>query len=246
MGATLAALQRLQEIETQLSELRARIESRRRQVDQQAKRIAQIDGDIAREQLQVRTRQMDVDQLELEARSREAEQARFRTALNSAKTNKEYAAALMQLNTSKVDQAKIEERELEVMGALDDARKRLAGIMEKRAAEEQKLAELRAAAVAAEEQVRPRLEDLTRRRQSAAAEVPAEMLLLFERVAAKHEGRALAMVTRTHPKREEFCCEGCNMSVTLQQVNALMSQDKPVLCNTCGHILYLDPHAGVR
>src|SRR5262249_23292077 len=47
MASTLAALHRLQEIETQLADLKGRIEARWRQVRAHEKRLAQIDAEIA-------------------------------------------------------------------------------------------------------------------------------------------------------------------------------------------------------
>ena len=98
MGTTLTALHHLQEIETQLAELRGRIESRWRQARLQEKRLAKLDSEIAAEHIAVRTRQMEVDRLDLDVKTREAELDKLRKALNAAKTNKEYAAILTQLN----------------------------------------------------------------------------------------------------------------------------------------------------
>lgn len=240
MGATLAALHRLQEVETQLSELRGRIDARWRQVRTQEKKIAQIDADAVTDHNTIRARQMDFDRLDLEVKSRDADIAKLRNALNAAKTNKEYAAVLTELNTRKVDSSKIEDAELAALTALDSAKAAAAARVEQRAAEAARLEELNAAAEAFEKQNKDRLGQLSTKRNELAAAVPGDTLKMFERIAAKHEGKALALVIRTHPKREEFACDGCNMSITLQQVNTLMSSDQPVICNTCGHILYLE------
>jgi uncharacterized protein len=75
--------------------------------------------------------------------------------------------------------------------------------------------------------------------------VPAEALILFERAADKHEGEALAHIEQSHPKRAEYTCSGCNMSVPLETVNALQSRDAVVQCQTCSRILYLEASARV-
>lgn len=247
MSNTLAALQKLQAVETQLADLRNRIAAKKRRVAQQEQRLARLEQEQQQEQRDLRTRQVEVDRLDLDVKSREVEIAKVRNALNTAKTNKEYAALLTQLNTAKVDSGKIEEKVLELMTQLDEARKKVALAVETRADEERKLAEYRADAEGYEKEHSPRLTELADRRKSVAAAVPAAALGLFERVALKNDGMALAMVVRTNPKREEFACEACNMSITLQQVNSLLSRDEPVVCNTCGHILFLDAHtAGAR
>jgi len=242
MGGTLAALQRLQEIETQLADLRNRIASRWRVAAAQEKRLGQLDAEIAADHAAVRSKQMEVDRLDLDVKTREAEIAKLRNALNAAKTNKEYAAILTQLNTFKVDSSKLEERELELLSQLDEVKKKETSGAERRESEVAKLVDLKEQAERLEAESKSRLDTLVRQREESAAQVPAKALELFERISLRNDGQALAMVTRTHPKREEFACESCNMTVTLQQVNALMSQNEPVICNNCGHILYLESH----
>ena len=239
MGATLDALQRLQEIEVQLAEVQGRIDRKHRAVQRQEERIAQIDADIHSRQDTLRREQMDSDRLELDMKSRDAAIGKLRQALNEAKTNKEYSAILTQLNTDKADNGKIEERVIAMMTELDAKRK---AIEEIRAAREKEVArrdELLAEAKAIEDQSRDRLNDLRGQRAAAATAVPEKALDLFTRVAAKNDGQALARVIRTHPKRAEYACDGCNMAITIEQVNAVMSRDEAVLCNSCRRILYM-------
>lgn len=239
MGATLDALQRLQEIEVQLAEVQGRIDRKHRAVHRQEERIAQIDADIQSRQDTLRREQMDSDRLELDMKSRDAAIGKLRSALNEAKTNKEYSAILTQLNTDKADNGKIEERVIAMMTELDAKRK---AIEEIRAAREKEIArrdELLAEARAIEDQSRDRLNDLRGQRAAAATAVPEKALDLFTRVAAKNDGQALARVIRTHPKRAEYACDGCNMAITIEQVNAVMSRDEAVLCNSCRRILYM-------
>lgn len=243
MGTTLAALQRLQAVETQLAEIRNRITALGRRVELQEKKLRQMDEALSSEQRELQARQMEADRLELDMKSYEAEISKLRTALNSAKTNKEYAAILTQLNTVKVDSGKVEERALEMIARVDELKQKMATARSAREAEEKRRDELRAEAQRYEAECKDRLASLTRQRNETADSVPAQALKLFDRVASKNDGKALAMVVRTNPRREEFACECCNMSITLQQVNALLSRDEPVLCHTCGHILFLESHS---
>lgn len=243
MGSTLDALHRLQGVETQLAELRNRIAAKWRMVHAHEKRLAQIEAELAAAKKENQTRQMEVDRFDLDIKTREAEIAKYRAALNAAKTNKEYSAVLTQLNTVKADMGKIEERGVELVGQLDLLKKTAQTVHDRRAAELKRLEELRAEAEEFEGKSRARLDEMTARRAASTEGIPDIALKLFERIASKNDGKALAIVVRTNPKREEFACEGCNMSITLQQVNALLSRDEPVICNNCGHILYLEPTA---
>ena len=69
------------------------------------------------------------------------------------------------------------------------------------------------------------------------------MLSTFQRACERHDGEAMAIVERVHPKRSEYVCSGCNMSVTLEIVNALQSRDEIQTCQICSRILYIESPA---
>ncbi len=246
MGAVLDALHRLQEIELQLAEVHQRIEARVRAAAAQERRLKQISEEIDAKRKELLARQMEADRLNLEIKSNEEKIAKLRAALNAARTNKEYSAVLAQLNTDKANNAKVEERLLALLSELDEARKRLAEDEQRLAAERAKLADLSQAAADTKEQSADRLEKLRAERAVAAAAVPSGALEMFERLARKNEGRALSLLIRINPRREEFACSSCNMSVTLEQVNAIITRDEPVLCHVCGQMLYLERTAETR
>ncbi len=50
----------------------------------------------------------------------------------------------------------------------------------------------------------------------------------------------MAQVLKSHPKREEYICDGCNMSIPVEAVNSLMTKDELQQCQICGRILYLE------
>ncbi|RIK67480.1 MAG: hypothetical protein DCC65_06535 [Planctomycetota bacterium] len=241
MGATLDALHRLQEVEMQIAELRKGIDRKVRAVKQQESRIAEIDAKIKQQRDSLRMGQMEADRLDLDVKTREAEIAKLRSALQLAKTNKEYSAILTQLNTFKADSSKVEDRVLALMGDLDKKRAEIDALGQQRQAEEARLAELQGAVKEVEARSKTRLDALIAERQEAAAAVPPSALEFFERVSRKNDGEAMARIIRTNPKRAEFACDGCNMSITIEQVNAILSRDEAITCNICGRILYIDP-----
>lgn len=246
MGATLDALQRLQEIEVQLAEFRQRIASKKRSATAQEKRLQALLSEQEEKKAAIRTRQMDADRLELDIKAGDERIAKLRVALNSVKTNKEYSAILTQLNTDKSDNSKIEERLIAVLGEIDAAKQELTAFEEKIAAERVKLQDLQRACAEEEARAAGPIAKLQAERDAAAKNVPPTALEVFERLAEKNNGEAMAAVVRTHPKREEFACGGCNMSVNVERVNALMTRDDPLCCSICGRILYLDESFNAR
>lgn len=244
MGATLDALFRLQKIENQLRSVRGQIDSRNRRVTAQDRRIATLESQINDIRHQITRAQTEANNLELERKTHEAHIARLREALNQARSNKEYAAILTQLNTDKADALKLEDRVLAGLTKVDEYKKKadeLKGQMEK---EQARQAELRKDVADHEAKFAEELKSLQAQREEAAEAVGPENLQHFERACERHDGEAMGIVERVHPRRAEYICTGCHMSVPLEHINSLQTRDEVQLCPNCMRILCLDAPAG--
>jgi len=240
MGELLDALRRLQEVERQLAELRRGEEKRKRQIQLQKRQIAKSTEFIHQKQAELRQNQMEVDRLELDLKSREDSLAKHRAALNKAKTNREYATILTAINTEKVDSAKLEARELQIMSSVDGVKAAIGQNQEQLLTLNQRLAEAERQLQEYIEGIRGQRSTLEAERDRVAEAIPPATLATFARVAEHHDGEALAEIVRLHPKRDEFACAGCHMKVTLEIVNALQSRDEMQSCDACGRLLYLN------
>jgi len=239
MGELLESLHRLQALELKLATIRNERESKVRRLDGCCKRLKQIEDRIAAHEKTIRERQVQLDTLSLEVSSREESVAQHRGALTKAKTNREYAAILTAMNTEKADNMKMEN---DVLQRMDEVH-RLKGELAEMANELEKFrgdVERAEQAVAAfdddRREERTRLES---QRDEHAQHVEPTAMAAFTRVARKNDGEAMATITKAHPKREEYVCEGCNMRVSLEIVSALQSRDEIQFCQVCGRILYL-------
>jgi len=243
MGATLDALHRLQAIESKLHVLRQRIEAKRREIRVQTRRLTKIRQDDEELHEKLKRQQADIDRLELERKGREEEIAKFREQMKITKTNKEYAALRVQINTLDANNRKLEDRILALMTHADElnveaetTKKELRHQTERLERLERELAEI-------ELQAGPQIEALLSQREQASYDVPPTALQVFERVAEHHESEAMAQIVRPHVKREGFICGGCQMTIPLEAVNATMNTDDIQTCNVCGRILYLEAPA---
>ncbi len=240
MSATLDALQALQQVTLKLTALCSKIERKKRSVQSHDRRQTVHEAELAAKHEAIMQRQSAVDQLELEVKAYEAQTIQLRESLNKTKTNKEYAALLTQINTGKADNSKLEDRVLEGLNELEKLRGEEQVIRSKIESETQALANARKAAEAFEQDSQVELKALGRERAETASAVPTATLSVFERVAERHDGEALAQVIQPHPKRQEFMCDGCNMGVTLEQFVTLQAGSDIQLCNSCGRVLFLD------
>lgn len=84
------------------------------------------------------------------------------------------------------------------------------------------------------------LHGLRTTRGVCARRVDSEVLDLFDHVAADHEGEALAPLVEFNPRRNQYCCGGCHMQVSLDTADRVRTGILVTRCDVCGRILYAD------
>jgi predicted nucleic acid-binding Zn-ribbon protein len=237
----LEALLHLQSIERQLAHVRGKLKTRKNAVAAQERRIDQIKTEFNALHDKAVDRRKDADRLELDLRTKEEQVTKLRTALNLAKTNKEYAAILTQINTYKADNAKVEEQVLKIMTDVDAVKAQSDKIAVQVEAEEKRLAEIGQASGAEITKLTAMFDELTKQRETAAAAVPEEALNTFERIAERNDGDAMAVI-EVHGRKPpyDYVCGGCYMSLNAEHANALRTRDEIRNCDNCGRILYLE------
>jgi predicted nucleic acid-binding Zn-ribbon protein len=240
MGATLDALLALQDIELQIVDIRRQLTAKQRSVARQATKLRAAEDALAQGRADLRNTQVAADAADLELKSRDAGVNKLRDNLNSVRTNKEYAAILSQLNNEKADRSRVESRALELMNEVEAKRKTLADLEAAVQEENRRLTNLTGQLDRAQSSFADRLSALQKQRDEAAAQVDAKTLDLFNRISERYEGEVMARVAQIHPRRQEYTCEGCNMSLTAERANALMTRDEVLTCGSCGRILHID------
>lgn len=242
MGQMLAGLLRLQSVETQRAQVKQRLRSRQRAVQVQQGEIEQLqqaEKDLHDQTMQKRK---EADGLELELRGREDDVSRLRSSLNTARTNKEYAGILTQINTIKADNSKLEETALGMMQEIESLNEQVQQVHQRIENETKRLESIRQSSSAEVERLNEMLSDLDAKRAEAAQAVPPEALAAFDRIAENYDGEAMAQI-EIHGKKPPYTyvCGGCFMSLSAEHANALQTRDEIRTCDNCGRILYLEP-----
>lgn len=241
MGPKLQALLELQDIELQIVDIKRQLARRERAVAAQARKLTELREQLLAERHELRQAQMQVDEVDLELKSRTAHIDKLRERLNSVKTNKEYAAVLGELNNEKADANKLESRALEMMGKVEAQKSVFAERQKSEQHEVDRLRDLEAQLGQAQQSFSDKLGALQQRRDAAAEKVgDHEALLQFDRLSERYDGEALAQIERTHPRRDEFTCGGCFMSLSAEIANAVLSRDEVQTCSSCGRILWME------
>jgi predicted nucleic acid-binding Zn-ribbon protein len=162
---------------------------------------------------------------------------KYRDQSGAVKTNEAYKALQHEITNAEAEVAKAEDRQLEVMMVGEEAERRVRNAEANLKEAEQSINAEKKKIQSLNTEKKKELEAALAERERAIAPVPQDMRDLYERIAKRHHGTALAQA-------RDAQCRGCGMRVLphiLQQLQ-LESNEEVYRCESCGLILYtLEP-----
>lgn len=239
MDSVLQGLVKLQAVENRLRAAKAKLGRCRRNVIIQENQVRTLQNTLETKKEEIQLTSIQSDRLELELKSADAQITKLRTSLNSARTNKEYAAVLTQLNTTKADNSKVETQILELMKDIEADQTECREIQQQIEEQKQRLDETRRQSEQLAGRYEKEIEEIQHEWDQAAKNIPAEALEVFKRVAETYDGEALAVIEQHQGRSGTYTCGGCFMGVTAESVNLLMTKDDIIRCPNCTRILVL-------
>jgi len=239
MGPVLKGLIRLQSVENRLRAAKAKLTRCRRNVVIQENQLRALTNSLEAKKEELNLTKVQADRLELELKSADDQIAKLRASLNAAKTNKEYASVLTQLNTTKADNSKIETQILDLMKDIEADEAECRQITAQINEQKEKLERIRQESEVLAARCEAEIGTIQREWDQTAAAIPDEPLRIFKRVAETYDGEALAVVDYQEGKTETYTCGGCFMGITAETVNLLITKDDIIRCPNCTRILVL-------
>ncbi len=228
------------QVDSQVRGLRSRLESAQRYLDAQDRLLTELreqreEHESRRRQLQATTGNLEVEVAALSERI-----DKLRGELDAATTNKQYAAVLTEVNTTKLARSELEDRAYEEMEKVEEIDRQLEKLKGD-AAEREKVRTV------AEHQLRQRHDEIGARlvelegeRTIAAANVPGGELRIFNELAEAYDGEAMAKIEEIDRRRREYTCGSCNIQLAFEAIASLLGHaDTLVRCTACDRILYL-------
>lgn len=238
MGPVLNALVKLQSVENNLRAAKAKLSRCRRNVIIKENQLRTLQNSLEAKQEEIQLTRIQADRLELEVKSMDETLAKFRAALNSAKSNKEYAAILTELNTRKADSSKVESQTLELMKNIEADQVQCDEIKKQIEQEKGELGEIRKQAEEQAHKYEAEIAEIQKQWEESAKNVPVDALDIFNRVAETYDGEAIAEIEGHESKSGAYTCGGCFMTLTNETANTLLSRDEIIRCPSCTRILY--------
>jgi predicted nucleic acid-binding Zn-ribbon protein len=239
MGPVLNGLVKLQSVENRLRAAKAKLARCRRNIIIQENQIRSLQNALEAKKEEIQLTKIQSDRLELELKTIDEQIARLRASLNTAKTNKEYAALLTQLNTTKADNSKNETQILDLLKDIEADEAECEKIKNQIDQQKQTLEQTRKETDLLATKYQAEIEDIQIEWNQVAQTIATEPLEIFKRVAETYDGEALAVIDQREGKTEAYTCGGCFMGITAESVNMLMTKDDIIRCPNCTRILVL-------
>lgn len=177
--------------------------------------------------------QLKLKEKELELAQKEIQIKKLDGQLSQVKTNKEYAALQQEIASLKADNSLLEEGIIHILDEVDAAKEEARKEKEKFAAVTKSFQDRDNEMAGQEKTLQARLVDLKKQREESVAQLPPELGELYNRIALKKQGLALAVVSGE-------VCAACQMKLRPQLINEVRLGEQIVVCENCSRILYFE------
>ena len=187
----------------------------------------QADEEISKaEAIKKEKRQTDQTIADLEAQIEKS-----KVKLSNIKSNKEYGAALKEIEDLEREKATCEDRALQIMEALESLDEKYSASQELNQTQREQLE-------ADEKEVQKEMKTLEKackkhekQKKRIRKEIDEELLTLYDNICDHKEGIAITSVLKG-------VCQTCHMGMPPQKFNELMRGDVLMNCPHCGRIMY--------
>jgi predicted nucleic acid-binding Zn-ribbon protein len=233
----------LQVVDHHIASVRAELETFPKLIQQADLKLTSARAAVASAKEAQLNAQKERKKFELDVEQWKERARKYRDQTGAVKTNEAYKALLHEIANAEAEIAKAEDRQLEIMVAAEETDSRLKQAESVLWQDEQLVASIRHDIQAKNSAKKKELEAALAEREKAAAPIPEDLRVLYDRIAKRHNGTALAQA-------KDGQCLGCGLRV-LPHILQLLTQDVDdtdvYRCESCGLILYsLEPLTAVN
>lgn len=239
MGPSNVALLKLFRAEQSLREATSRLNAVTKDLRLQETRRNQTGTKLQAAQTRQKELQSKSANFDLDLKMREEHIEKLRGRQQLAANNKEYQALLVEINTAKVDRAKVEEQAIKLLEQLESTATEVKNLTTALESDEAKLAQMKAEVGDKAAAAQAEVDRIKPERDAAAAPIKPQILQEFNRLADRYEGEAMAAIDKPNPREEEYLCTGCMMSLVADVFNKLKTRDDVVACPSCRRMLFI-------
>jgi predicted nucleic acid-binding Zn-ribbon protein len=233
----------LQVVDHHIAALRAELETFPKLIQQADLKLTNARAGVAAAKEAQLNTQKERKKFELDVEQWKERARKYRDQTGAVKTNEAYKALQHEIANAEAEITKAEDRQLEIMVTAEENDSRLKQAESILRQDEQLVANVRKDIQAKNSAKKKELEAALAEREKVAAPIPDDLRVLYDRIAKRHNGTALAQA-------KDGQCLGCGLRV-LPHILQLLTHDvddtEVYRCESCGLILYsLEPLAAVN
>lgn len=230
----LQSIIRLQEIDQQIALLQKWIHSLPSHLRDIEKQLDDVHKAHEAAQESIAANQRQRRQYDTEIQGLEQKISKYNHQLLDVKTNEEYKALLHEIEFSKNEIQKIEDKILELMLAAEENEKALQETEQERKRQQQEVAKEKQEAEQATEVKRKEWGALEQEREQIVGALSDSVVDLYHRIAKLRDGVVVAEV-------QDQICTICHVKLRPQTFNEVMRNVEIIQCSNCSRILYWIP-----
>jgi hypothetical protein len=169
--------------------------------------------------------------METEVKDIKAKISKFNLQLNDVKTNLEYKSFLKEIDGAQQKTSELEDEIINEMLAADEIEEEIKEANQKYSEAEKKFSKEKEILQQKQKKSETKKKELTKKKEKLMTSIPDDQIRLYLKIIKSMNGIALSPIT------DEFCSL-CHMRVRPQILNELKGNEKLILCENCGRILY--------
>lgn len=226
-------------VDKQIDTLQTRLKVAEKVLAEQTKLAADFEARRSKVEGDIKALQAQASNFEGESQRLDDKITKLKEQMNTAQTNKQYQAFLVEVNTLGLEKGAAEKSAIELLEKIDVLRKQSDELASQRQERESMAGVAKTNRDSREAEIKDKLEALKAERGTLAAEVPGDVLRDYERTFQQRGEDAVASVELQSRKDQEFTCGGCMMLIPVQTVNGILASGKITTCTNCRCYLYV-------
>ena len=218
---------KINDVEREKKEIPKKIDLLSKKIEEARERLKSDIADLNTLKKERREVEMEIEDIEEKIR-------KSNEKLASIKTNKEYRAALKEIDELEEQKMQLEDRLLEIMEAIDLAEKRYKEIEKNVKEKEKEIEEEKKKVLAKEKILDSEIEKLKEQRQKLCEkikQIDGSLLQKYDFLRMKKGGIAISPVIKG-------VCQTCHLGIPPQKFNELIKGDTLMTCPHCMRIIY--------
>ncbi|MDA0691745.1 MAG: C4-type zinc ribbon domain-containing protein [Nitrospinae bacterium] len=231
MNAELQKLIDLQALDREISEFENALASIPNQIQSATAEMAALTKEIEQAREVIASMRKSQKQLQADVQTENDHMAKTKTKLPLVKTNKEYTAIVTEVDSVKQKISSIEDKELEIMEALEIKEGEIPAIEARFKEEEITFKEYKAKKEAEGERVKQELEDARDKRQGLIGCIAPEWAKSYNKITSHRDGVAVVRLL-------DSVCQGCFQLVLPQVVIDVKVGNEIHPCPHCSRFLF--------